>query len=220
MDPYFQFHFQQSYLEKTRHDTTASQILIPQSELIVAEDFVMSEGGFFPWKRQVIDESRGPVTSYQGIHGPLPAPPKNMSWIQDSKTREWTLVQQHQHHEEALVEGILVDNNTSQDYIEHTLEPTDTFQGICLRYKITPTELRRANCFSGTNLALAPNPIRIPTSTATAVAVPVQDESPHSRESMIQTVMKKATIPRKEAVCFLEIHDWDVSHAVADAVSS
>ena len=42
-----------------------------------------------------------------------------------------------------------IDNETSSvgsDGIRyHIVQPTDTFQGICLRYKLTPMELRRAN---------------------------------------------------------------------------
>ena len=49
-------------------------------------------------------------------------------------------------------------------FMEHQVQPTDTFQGICLRYKITPTELRQANWFGGSNLSLAPNPLCIPQS--------------------------------------------------------
>ena len=47
--------------------------------------------------------------------------------------------------------------------VEHWIQPSDTFQGICLLYGVTSTQLRRANYgFSGTNLSLAPNPLRIP----------------------------------------------------------
>jgi len=46
--------------------------------------------------------------------------------------------------------------------VEHWIQPSDTFQGICLQYGITSTQLRQANYgFSGTNLSLAPNPLKI-----------------------------------------------------------
>lgn len=51
-----------------------------------------------------------------------------------------------------------------KDYIEHTVLPTDTLQGICLRYKVALRDLKRANCFFGNSLQLAPNPLIIPTS--------------------------------------------------------
>jgi len=50
-----------------------------------------------------------------------------------------------------------------QQQKQYYIQPTDTFQGICLQFGITATQLRRANRgFSGTNLFLAPNPLQIP----------------------------------------------------------
>lgn len=43
----------------------------------------------------------------------------------------------------------------------HIVQPSDTLQGICLRYGITATELRQWNVFSGSNLALAPSMLQI-----------------------------------------------------------
>lgn len=49
------------------------------------------------------------------------------------------------------------------DYVEHVVLPSDTLQGICIAYKISPTRLRQANCFSG-GLPLAPKKLVIPIS--------------------------------------------------------
>lgn len=51
-------------------------------------------------------------------------------------------------------------------HVQHVILPEeDTFDGICLRYGITPTQLRQANGgFSGTNLRLAPATLNIPLS--------------------------------------------------------
>lgn len=49
------------------------------------------------------------------------------------------------------------------DYVEHVIIlPTDTFQGICLAYKISATRLRQVNHFSGSNLSIAPKKLIIP----------------------------------------------------------
>ena len=46
------------------------------------------------------------------------------------------------------------------DYVEHVVIPgKDTIQGICLAYKISSTQLRQANHFSGHSLLLAPQKI-------------------------------------------------------------
>jgi hypothetical protein len=48
------------------------------------------------------------------------------------------------------------------DYVEHVILPSDTFQGICLAYKISATRLRQVNHFSGNNLSNAPKKLIIP----------------------------------------------------------
>jgi LysM repeat protein len=48
------------------------------------------------------------------------------------------------------------------DYVEHVVLPSDTLQGICLAYKISSTQLKQANHFSGNSLVLAPKKVIIP----------------------------------------------------------
>eukprot|EP00980_Cylindrotheca_fusiformis_P017142 scaffold5276_cov134-Cylindrotheca_fusiformis.AAC.9 len=117
------------------------------------------EGGHLPWKRQEIDQGRGRrLASYANLQDPLPEPPEGMHWTQDKETREWSL-------ERKMEEDVFAKEIPKRDprYIEHDVQSSDTFTGICLRYKISPAELRKANGgFSGTNLFLAPNPLKIP----------------------------------------------------------
>jgi LysM repeat protein len=48
--------------------------------------------------------------------------------------------------------------------VYHVVLPTDTLQGICLAYKISTTQLRQANHFSGSSLVLAPKKLVVPIS--------------------------------------------------------
>jgi len=50
------------------------------------------------------------------------------------------------------------------DYVEHVVLPTDTLQGVCLAYKVSASNLRRANHFSGNSLHSAPKKLLIPLS--------------------------------------------------------
>jgi hypothetical protein len=55
----------------------------------------------------------------------------------------------------------------NSSYYYREVLPTDTFQGVCLRYRVTPTELRRANKMltmmgSSDFLKLAPEVLVIP----------------------------------------------------------
>lgn len=117
----------------------------------------MTEGGHFAWKRQGIDQHRGPPGNYDALQSPLPDPPEGMRWSRDKDTREWSL-------ERKMEEDIFAEEITQhKEFLKHEIKTSDTFTGICLRYKISPAELRKANGgFSGTNLFLAPNPLKIP----------------------------------------------------------
>jgi hypothetical protein len=99
----------------------------------------------------------------------------------------------------------------------HVVTESDTFQGICLRYQISATQLRQANCFSGTNLKLAPKILNIPH---------VVMARPMSREDKIVMVLRGPTtgvggppqnankLSRKEAIAYLEMSDWNVEAAL------
>ncbi len=50
------------------------------------------------------------------------------------------------------------------DYVEHVVLPTDTLQGVCLAYKVSASNLRRANHFSGNSLHSAPKKLLVPLS--------------------------------------------------------
>lgn len=176
----------------------------------------MAEGGFFPWKRQQIDEHRGPAATYSNLKNPLPPPPKGKRWIQDEKTKEWSL----ETDKVTVAEAVLADDKDSTSFLEHTIQPSDTFQGICLRYKITPTDLRRANCFSGSNLVLAPNPLRIPSNDGIVIqATEIFENKVLSKEDQIRNLLNQCggRLARSEAKCYLELSDWDEKEALKNA---
>jgi hypothetical protein len=172
----------------------------------------MTEGGLFAWKRQSIDVHRGPAGEYANVHRPLPDPPKGMYWMQDETTKEWSL-------EKHVAEVIQDQNGDVPAFIEHEVLKTDTFSGICLRYRITPTELRRANGgFSGTNLFLASNPLKIPNTKGHAVPLKAHLVGELSPSNKISKVMNECRgTARSEAKCYLELNDWSVEKAIANA---
>ena len=94
--------------------------------------------------------------------------------------------------------------------LEHWIQPSDTLSGLCLKYGITSTQLRQANFgFSGTNLSLAPNPLRIPNIQK---AVPVSED----RDKLLQALMLlfREDLTRIEAKCYLELNDWDLNRSI------
>ena len=183
----------------------------------------MAEGGIFAWKNQRIDTRRGPTVSYEAVHRPLPKPPKNMEWVLDPDTKEWSLETIVNSDAIVNVHDVKVVSNDDDDldkgdYFEHQVQSMDTFAGICLKYKLTPTELRQANCFSGSNLLLAPNPLRIPKRQRTAVAKPATQIGPKPTpiEKVSQLLLKYPNMTKPEARCYLELNDWNMKEAIAN----
>ena len=142
----------------------------------------MAEGGVFAWKRQKIIE-HGPAGDYSMLKFGLPAPPEGLVWEKDKKTKEWKLIKEptisagnelntkrtprnikeYDYKIEERVSKLKEkDNQGSFDYVEHIVMPSDTFQGLCITYKISAVRLRQVNMFSGTNLKLAPKKLIIP----------------------------------------------------------
>ena len=183
----------------------------------------MAEGGVFAWKNQRIDMRRGPACSYESIHSPLPKPPKNMEWVLDPDTKEWRLepipqgdVVVDERGITVVRDGDPVDDKANSDYLEHQIEKTDTFAGICLKYKLTPTELRQANCFSGSNLLLAPNPLRIPKKHVTSAKPAVQiAPKPTPNDKIDELLQKFPDLNRSEARCYLDLNDWNIKEAIS-----
>jgi hypothetical protein len=124
----------------------------------------------------------------------------------------------------------------ADDMIQHKVLPTDTFQGICLRYKITPVELRRANKMMGTNLKLAPETLLIPVNGKNeslhsnnekremtreekiAKLVWEVSNSPHPRSDKTQQPERTLYLEYSEARAYLELNEWDLNRAVENAV--
>lgn len=144
-----------------------------------------------------------------------------MEWVKDSETGEWRLTaagqdpQPEEQRQSYLPSGeFCAEKSEGNQYLEHLVLPSDTLAGICIRYKVTATQLRQANCFSGSNLSLAPQRLIIPTNGFKVLSK--QDDSSH--EYKIHAVM--ATLPqlnRTEAKAYLQMSDWEVERAIEGA---
>lgn len=118
--------------------------------------------------------------------------------------------------------------------IYHHVEETDTFQGICLRYRVTPVELRRANKMMGTNLKLAPEKLLIPMNKKNAALKDNTSREMTKEEQIAKLVCEvrkhilqlpddkpqQEYIEYSEARAYLEMNDWDMDKAVENAVEA
>lgn len=199
----------------------------------------MSEGGLFPWKRQSIT---GNPADYSCLSSPLPHPPKGQAWVRNPDTREWSVVDVS---ETEGGDGLAVATSTLAaavpvkqtgllpkdcDYLQHKVEPTDTLQGICLRYGIKPVSLRQVNKFSGSNLLLAPAVLVIPLKRRHGkVTHGGYDDGSMSEERKKQYIISQfllairkfqsstTAMSAKEATAYLEMNDWNLEMAIEDA---
>lgn len=102
------------------------------------------------------------------------------------------------------------------NYLEHVVLPCDTFQGICLNYKISPTKLRQANNFSGSNLSLAPKKLKIPIDGKNVLKIKTQDQN--SKVFKIHSLINEfPDMSNSEARAYLEISDWKLGDARQEA---
>jgi hypothetical protein len=162
----------------------------------------------------------------------LPQPPRGQHWVQDLDNREWYLTEittiDPENLQEAQVvmvgdETVVVQEATVEEepqpgYLEHKILPVDTFQGICLRYRITPSELRRANGgFSGTNLNLAPNPLRIPVNQKFLDSNQQRGQTVTASDKVRMLQNKCPSLHKTEAKCYLELNDWSFEKALENA---
>jgi hypothetical protein len=112
-------------------------------------------------------------------------------------------------------------------FISHSVLPTDTLQGICIKYSTTPTLLRQYNIFSGSNLASAPSTLIIIDRVGMGLTQPQiltpEQEKQKLVSIFLNTFKKKKedngmfVFGYKEAVAYLEMSDWNVDDAMQDA---
>ena len=109
-------------------------------------------------------------------------------------------------------------NITRTGVLYHDVGETDTFQGICLRYKVTPMELRRANKMLGNNLKLAPSKLVIPTTDDTCQKRRVMEPTKEEKiVALVKEVSQVAKLTYSEARAYLELADWDLGCAIGNA---
>ena len=102
------------------------------------------------------------------------------------------------------------------DYVLHKVLPTDTFQGLCLRYRIRPHVLRRCNGFSGTNLHLAPSTLVVPLGPGGELlgGGPVLRQNRTTPEYKLQALREEFPhLRRPECRAYLEMADWSLEGA-------
>ena len=178
----------------------------------------MAEGAMFPWKVQRL--KLAPSLSYDSIHRPLKAP-KGKGWIFDPVDKQWSLAEIEGSAKivEVSVVSTTVEDTNGNIKVPHHISPSDTLRRICLRYEITPLELRRANGdFTGKDLSLAPNPLMIPLKDVVASEAVAEEAEPLSQSEVADLLLNECRgMIRSEARAYLMLSDWDLAEALENA---
>uniref|UniRef100_A0A7S2HWY8 LysM domain-containing protein n=1 Tax=Helicotheca tamesis TaxID=374047 RepID=A0A7S2HWY8_9STRA len=184
----------------------------------------MAEGAKFGWKIQKIKEF-GPRADYSALSEPLPCPPWGMAWKKDKLTHQWKLMfapeEEKSKNETTRVIGdekkLAKENECF--YVEHYVLPTDTFQGLCLAYRISPVRLRQLNAFSGTSLKLAPSKLIIPIPDVRSVldgTLRIQDiDDPNFKHQVLS--LEFPILTSEEVRAYLIMCAWDLRTAIQTA---
>lgn len=163
------------------------------------------EGGYLPWK----NHSREVVDELEALGKPLPPPPSGKSWVKVDDG-SWQL------QEVDPPAPVLETQNTviadAPKVVEHTVMPDDTLQGLCLRYHVSVTEVRRINLFSGNSIQCKKT-LLIPVSPGASYNSVVQQGD--SREVMLQRFRNATGEAVAEARIYMEEHSWNLDEAVA-----
>lgn len=158
------------------------------------------EGLWKVWRHQKIVNNSPNLDSYGK---PLPPPPVGFYWsrLEDGS---WEL---NQYKEPTASEEFVI--LESPAVLDHVVMPSDTLQGICLKYRVSAVALRQYNNFSGTAFR-SKKSLRIPLEAG----MPVAYQAP-TEEVILQKFMNMTNEGREEAKFYLEDHRYDLMEAVA-----
>ena len=133
----------------------------------------------------------------------LPNPPVGFYWErQDDRT--WDL-KQFSKHSSAEPEAVTFQNPAN---LTHLVMPHDTLQGLCLRYRVNATELKRFNMISGNNIQVL-REVKIPISHGQPVVIQAEDA-----DVTMQRFKNATGESKEEALIYLEDHGWQLDAAL------
>ncbi len=153
-----------------------------------------------PWRVQKIEEEYPDIEYFLDS---LPPPPEGYSW-ENASDKSWLLkIKAVQDSSDAVIK-----TSSTPLVIEHVILPNDTIQGICLRYRVNITDVRRANYFSGNNIR-----------GFKSLQIPVQPGVPFevqtdSKEIILQKFRNITNENSTEAKIYLEEKNWNLEDAV------
>lgn len=159
------------------------------------------EGGMLPWRTQTIVNNCPDIA--EACAKSLPPPPSGFYWERKEENGDWVLLSIPKNFAE---DGAIVFTNPS--ILEHVVMPGDTLQGICLRYRVSAVDLRRANMFSGNNIQFKTS-LLIPINGGAIIRPQIE-----TNEVLLQRFKNLTSEGMQEARMYLDDNDWDFQKAL------
>jgi LysM repeat protein len=159
------------------------------------------EGGMLPWRTQTIVSNCPDIADI--CTRSLPPPPSGYFWERQEENGNWVLLAIPKNYAE---DGAVVFSKPS--ILEHTVMPGDTLQGICLRYRVSAVDLRRANVFSGNNIQFKTS-LLIPINGGVIVKPQIE-----THEVILQRFKNLTSEGIQESKMYLEDNQWNLMKAV------
>lgn len=181
----------------------------------------MAEGGILPWKN---NRDNTAYADYSNLQKPLKNPPLGFSWVR-ADDGQWELLNEATGEKISYIAEDLPPLNCRQqavkatpvehlpDYIEHVVMPEDTLQGLCLRYKIKASLLRRVNGFTGDHFQTE-KVLRIPTEQLRKIPGAVFPQT-RTNDVIVQLFRGETGLGSIEARLYLEDHEFDLEKSKA-----
>jgi hypothetical protein len=147
-----------------------------------------------------------------------------MEWVLDVEKREWRL-EVMPDHDVIADAGVIDCRDEPEFFLEHRVQITDTLAEICHTYKLTPSELRKANPdgLDSSSSSLPNGFLRIPYRPN---GIPVVEKNievkqlfpvPTPEDKVKHMCQACRDMSPTEAKCYLELNDWDLMHSLKNA---
>jgi hypothetical protein len=177
------------------------------------------------------------VTSYSRLHpsegaadmntatSALPPPPLGYDW-KLLPNGEWELIQEIVSSPHSVEEEEEGDSNSSPtatgSFFVHRIRPSDTLQGLCLKYRVAQRAVMKLNHLSSTRiqflteLRIPLRPDQITPPSPAEEETETEGEQSNAERDLIQTFAQETGLTQQGAKCYLQASDFSYQEALQE----
>jgi LysM repeat protein len=184
------------------------------------------------WEQRYLDSLKQVAPIYITSYSPLPSsdvaensvgsalppPPLGYDW-KALPNGEWELVLVS--GSDSLSESVEAEEGASSpntsSYFHHRIKPSDTLEGLCLRYHVTQRAVMKLNHLSTKKIQFLKE-LRIPLRSGQASPVMEEEEEAegNAERDLIQNFAQEASVSLREAKYYLQLSRYDFQEALRE----